>query len=368
MIQKLSVPTGPASATAPASRAVPFVETWNRLWDRSGDAIPLTRHECLGHLAAQTSQRLTWLTAGPADNPVAGIALLPGRHRQWIPVLRAANHDWLQGGNLLIDQQRLTSQHLRQLAGRIRDLPVPLVILDWAPETAALQQLIGELKAAKCDVLRVPQFSTGLVQLEGSWDEYLASRSRGFQKKLRSGLRKLQQQGNVQLERCLDFDTAESLQHCMDEALRLEHLGWKGRQGMSLNSNPDIRRTYHRLLQELAAADMLEIHFLRVAGQRIAFDIGFRSHGTWYSHKIGYDPAWAGYGPGQLLMYLQLQQWFAEGEIRCIDTIAEMTEATAKWTTEVQPRYRYLIATRTWTRALSSLSRHLRRRFKRPDV
>ena len=46
---------------------------------------------------------------------------------------------------------------------------------------------------------------------------------------------------------------------------------------------------------------MLEVQFLKLEDRAIAFEIGFRSHGTYYSYKIGFDPEFSKFSPGQII-------------------------------------------------------------------
>ncbi len=48
---------------------------------------------------------------------------------------------------------------------------------------------------------------------------------------------------------------------------------------------------------------MLEVQFLKLDDRAIAFEIGFRSHGTYYSCKIGFDPEFSKFSPGQIITY-----------------------------------------------------------------
>ena len=44
----------------------------------------------------------------------------------------------------------------------------------------------------------------------------------------------------------------------------------------------------------------------------LAFVYGFRAKGVYFAHKIGYDPRFAAFSPGQLLFYHILEQLHSE--------------------------------------------------------
>ena len=114
---------------------------------------------------------------------------------------------------------------------------------------------------------------------------------------------------------------------------------------------------------------MLEVQFLKLDDRAIAFEIGFRSHGTYYSCKIGFAPEFSKFSPGQIITHFQLQHWFLNDEIQRVDTFGELSEATSKWCDETIRRYRYVIATQTgskgalavWGRVKPALKRLLKR-------
>jgi len=123
------------------------------------------------------------------------------------------------------------------------------------------------------------------------------------------------------------------------------------------------------MMQEFARLGLLEIQFLQLDGKILAFEIGFRSHRTYYSCKIGFDAAFSKFSPGQLLTYFQLRNWFAGNEIDRVDTIGELSQATGKWCDQTLSRCRYTVATRefscralrVWVQLKPLLKRCLRR-------
>ena len=142
-------------------------------------------------------------------------------------------------------------------------------------------------------------------------------------------------------------------------------MGWKGEQLSSLNSHPAIRDFYVKTLQGLAEQGMLEDQFLKLDDRAIAFEIGFRSHGTYYSCKIGFDPEFSKCSPGQIITYFQLQHWFLSDEIQRVDTVGELSEATSKWCDETIRRYRYVIATQIGSRAVLTIWGRVKPALKR---
>jgi hypothetical protein len=94
---------------------------------------------------------------------------------------------------------------------------------------------------------------------------------------------------------------------------------------------------YGNQARQLAEWGQLELLFLELNGQPIAFEYGCRAKGVYFSHKIGYDEAYAGIGPGQLLVRYQVERCHVDPERRLVDCMGVMCPATAKWTTHSAP-------------------------------
>ena len=139
------------------------------------------------------------------------------------------------------------------------------------------------------------------ILTDWDWDVFCPQRSKGFRKKTNSRLRRLSAIGEIEFERHATFQNVSDLAGCIETALNLESLGWKGEQLSARNSHPAIRDFYLKTLQGLAEQGMLEVQFLKLEDRAIAFEIGFRSHGTYYSYKIGFAPEFSKFSPGQII-------------------------------------------------------------------
>jgi CelD/BcsL family acetyltransferase involved in cellulose biosynthesis len=84
--------------------------------------------------------------------------------------------------------------------------------------------------------------------------------------------------------------------------------------------------------------------FLEHCGRPIAFELGHVAKGVYFSTKVGYDPAYADYTPGQLLRLLWLRRLHAEGTVRTVDFWGPLVDATAKWSNQSYRAGRMTIA------------------------
>jgi CelD/BcsL family acetyltransferase involved in cellulose biosynthesis len=90
----------------------------------------------------------------------------------------------------------------------------------------------------------------------------------------------------------------------LGEGLALEAAGWKGGLGTAIACDPRLVRFYHALARSFARRGRLTLAFLRARGRRIAFHFALENERTYFLLKPGFDPEFAPYGPGQLLVLL----------------------------------------------------------------
>ena len=304
--------------------------------------LPLVRMPAFSY---KNKNEKPWFSFGQKENRVWNVLELP-------------NNPWIQTGDLMVDPQLYDAQTLTNLTDSLLQEPPCLLKLDWIYESKYWQELMNALERAGCQVFRQQTFDVGLIDTRGDWESYLAGLSKIHRKGMRRNLRKLEEIGETSLERQSHFASRGALLESLQEAFAIEHRGWKGEQGTSVNSQAGMLEFYTDIAWILAQRNQFELQFLRVGDRRVAFEFGYRAAGTYYSHKVGYEPEFAKYGPGQALMYLQLQEWFANDEIRRVDTIGVLSEATRKWRPTVRPRYRYWVGTRglprEWVRAIKT--------------
>ena len=274
-----------------------------------------------------------------------GLRLNPTRLWKLFSAFGSPNSEWLQTGGL-VSRGPIPNVHaLGHVARQLKSLDGSFVVLDWLDGSNELDVLQVELERIGCHVFRQLHLRTGVVNLDDTFECYFASLSKGVRKKIRSNQRKLEELGAVEFEVQNSFRDRAEFERSFQEVCRIEDLGWKGEQGTSLARNPEIRDLYLDVLFELSTNDHVEFHFLWCGDKRIAFDVVLKAKQTRFSYKISYDPKYARFGPGQLLMSEQMQHWYNNDNVDRVDTVGEVTKATAKWCNEIVDRHRLIVAT-----------------------
>lgn len=156
-------------------------------------------------------------------------------------------------------------------------------------------------RALERTMMRSPYLDIG-----GEFGAYRTTRRSAFLADLRRRRRRLDEDGRVSV----------SIEHTgarLDEALSIEDLGWKGRRGTAIAEWPPTRHFYREVADWAASRSTLRLLFLRVDRRPIAFVLGLEDAGTLYLLKGGFDPSFARFSPGQLILQECISYAFEAG-------------------------------------------------------
>lgn len=101
----------------------------------------------------------------------------------------------------------------------------------------------------------------------------------------------------------LEFHLLQGMQadeRAVADHLRLEHAGWKGERGSSLQSSPAQAAFFREMIAGFAGIDAVAFMETRLDGKVIASSSNLLLGDTLNGLKIGWDPAFAAYSPGRL--------------------------------------------------------------------
>jgi CelD/BcsL family acetyltransferase involved in cellulose biosynthesis len=151
--------------------------------------------------------------------------------------------------------------------------------------------------------------------------------SKKFKTELRRQTKKL---GDVRYERISTFDRG-----ALREAFAIEKMSWKGAEGTAIALDPQLSSFYTTIARLAAKAGELTIGFLRLGDKRIAMHFAIERGGVYYLLKPSYDPEFAPFGPGQLMMYHAALDAKARGLASC-DLLGRDEAWKMKWTEDVR--------------------------------
>lgn len=189
-----------------------------------------------------------------------------------------------------------------------------LLTLEYVDPTAPS---LGQLKAAAAQaayrVVERTYERPPYVPIDGPWEDYERRLGGRVRRDVARRRRRLEEEGAVSLE---VVDGSAGLQDLLEEGFQLEPSGWKGRRGTAIASRPETKRFYTELAAWARARGWLRLSFLRMDGRPVAFQYGLESSGVYYFLKGGYDPGYARFSPGKLLVYALLERAFSLGLTR----------------------------------------------------
>lgn len=177
-------------------------------------------------------------------------------------------------------------------------LPVARLLLRPVPdESLTHRALVGAAAEAARPVMVRPVEVQPQIELNRGWDEYWASRPSKLRGDVARRRRRLEELGEVRLT---PYEP-DGLDAALDDALRIEASGWKGREGTAILDRPDEER-FQRLLARWAdSRGWFRLWFLRLDDRPIAFRLGVEARGVFTSLKIGYLEEYAAQSPGKVL-------------------------------------------------------------------
>ena len=146
-----------------------------------------------------------------------------------------------------------------------------------------------------------------------------------------------------------------AVDEAMRDGLRIEAAAWKGAKGTAMQSDPAVAEFYIRFAKLQADLGQLRLTFLKAGGKRISFNYLLQNRNKLYAVKIGYDPQYHAFSPGNMLLNLILKDACANG-IEEYDLLGGDDDWKFEWTNQKREhRWLFLFRDRTWPRLLHSL-------------
>jgi CelD/BcsL family acetyltransferase involved in cellulose biosynthesis len=177
--------------------------------------------------------------------------------------------------------------------------------------------------------LRV-SWSSGSVSVIGCGDkgtDNLSHLSARFRRNLRRLGKRASAQGPTKLVACRG---PETLQRGLRLFLEVEHDSWKSASRSSVASDENLVNYYTSLSQAKGDTYECQINLLQVGDETIAAQFGIRSHDTFFVLKIGHRQAFAGVGPGNLLLS-EAVHYFSDDPHIALVNLTTAPPWTEKW-------------------------------------
>ena len=306
---------------------------WDDLWRRSGVTMPTARAELLAQWVEQFSPaaRLHALVVEDRGKWVGALPLVPRRVAGLFSAGSLPTNQWSTGGQLLLDAAGAVDDVVEALVEALGGLPWQLLWLDEvALDAPCWQAFQTACDGAELANERHERFDVGLLEIDHDWQAYRQRWSRSHRQRMAKTERRLARKGNVRFRRHSSLEVSQ-VDAWMRRAFEVEDLSWKGNAGTSVLRTPGMFSFFVRQAEQLARWGQLEIATLELDERLLAFNYGFSAKGVYHAHKIGYDPQYAAFSPGQLLFYYLIETLHGDAECRALDFMGPLTGATAHW-------------------------------------
>jgi|HubBroStandDraft_6_1064221.scaffolds.fasta_scaffold118208_2 hypothetical protein len=152
-----------------------------------------------------------------------------------------------------------------------------------------------------------------LIPIAGTFHNYLQSRSRRTRENLRRDVRRWRALAGAEAV-MKEFRGAIQMGEFYSIASPVSQKTWQGKLGAGLE---EIDRSEEIL--RMASADQARGYILYSGDRPAAFQLCYVQGTALVASQTGYDPEYARYSPGAVLLCLLLEKLFAEGEMEFLD-------------------------------------------------
>lgn len=300
---------------------------------RSGDSNPFYESWMLVHAAEHlaTGRDVRFVLVRNAAGLLCGVFpfLIDARMRH-VVVLRLWRHSYCFLCTPLLDARHV--DECADLLGRwLQSRAAPARIVEfhsYADDGVFAQQFLPRLTRHRRWVRDARQSERAIFNRHS--DDRLGMSGR-HQKETRRLERRLGDFGEVSYQALSSGDDCEPwLAHFM----RLEALGWKGRENTAIASNGPDEAYFVAIGEEAHRRGRLQVFALKVGDKPIAMKINFLAAPGSYAFKIAYDEGFAKFSPGILLEIFNRQRIVESADIDWMDSCAEPGHAMIErlWT------------------------------------
>jgi CelD/BcsL family acetyltransferase involved in cellulose biosynthesis len=212
---------------------------------------------------------------------------------------------------------------LRWAAGQRRRLVLKLVRSD----SRLLEDALAAARSLGLASCRRENVGSPIVELDGSWDAFLASRDGHVRSELRRKARRLAATGAVRLEQVREPSRVRA---AFADVLRVERASWKHAAGSAFSARPDVRAFYEALARGLAERGALRLYLLYLDEAPVAHLFAADSQRELWALMNTYDDSRARLSPGIMIA----AQVFAE---RCAagGGTVDLLGIEARWKNEL---------------------------------
>ena len=169
-----------------------------------------------------------------------------------------------------------------------------------------------------------------MVEVQGTFDAYLASRSKAQRKSYRRHRDRLRQVGALTMD-TIDSDADEAAG--LSRYLAVEQASWKAGSSVGVARSSAHLGFLHALMGMEDPRPQLQVRVLVLDGEDIAATLGLYWQRCLYSMHIAHSRAWEDYSPGFVLTGMELEEIHARGLCERVDYLGGFLSNKRGWAT-----------------------------------
>jgi CelD/BcsL family acetyltransferase involved in cellulose biosynthesis len=323
---------------------------WQSLLERTSEASFFHSLDWLEiywrHFGAGRKLRVIVVFQGPAPLGILPLAVHPERTRIGrVGVLTYPLSDWASFyGPIGEDSYSTLAAGLAHVRRAPRDWD--LLELRWVDPSAGQADAVERaMRDAGFRPCRSVWNRTAVIDLGGSWEDYLNGRPVKWRKNLRRSERLLARQGELRYVRYRpagqwlgESDPRWDLYDACEEIARRS---WQGSSVTGTTLSHESVRPFFREAHAAAARwGAIDLNLLLLGGRPVAFAYAYHFRGSLYGLRSGFDPEFSQAGPGNVLYARMIQDSFARGD-RLFDLAVDYLDAKQAYLTRTVPILRY---------------------------
>ena len=322
-----------------------YCEPWNQLWENSNAYEPLSRCEGIQrwHQQFAADEKFSAIMVWNGSQLVGALPLIHAQ-KSGVKLLKQPRNEWVNAGELLIHNDFEVKDVVTFIIEELKTFPESILCFDGVRfESEAWATFIEQVQAASGQTGVMQKETVGLIQVGDDWDSYFQSLSGNHRSTVRRAEKKARKSADLTMLRMQDL-TAEECETWMKRAFEVENRSWKRENGSSILASEGMASFFLDEAEIARKAGMLELWFLMLDEQPIAFEYCHRAKKVCLSYKIGYDEAFKRLAPGKLLRKLQLETLYRDAPGTILDTKGTLCPTKAKWATDTYPSGRLVVA------------------------
>lgn len=267
-------------------------------------------------------------------------------------------------GNIISYHQEIIARnrHKELLASFLRHPAVQgwdVMCLSNVQTGSVTQQTVAELATQWGLTLIVyPGESSPYMMINGSWEEYIAKKSKKFRYKIRKREKDLFASSEAAI--CWFESPQESIKLLAD-VLKIEAASWKVNADMDITGRPIELRYHERLLPMMGRESLLFANILYIQGEPAAYNLCYRWNQRLGQIKTSFDDKFRELSPGALVLESALRRAFNDGYHE-FDFLGDVMRHKMAWSTHSRSHETFFVfGPRVKARTIGFLKKYIQK-------